>query len=420
MGPAYMPAPLALQDRRGPKDPCMDLKLAPGTDRIADQATPSQRLHDWLVRDAYPLWATTGVDSNGGFFERIDREGAAVRGRRRARVLGRQIYAFARAGALGWKGPAAQIVRHGLDTLPRFLREDGLASACIDDHGRPLPGPVDLYDQAFILFGLAHATPFATGRMDVLGTARRLRSGLGTLAHPGGGFEETVPRSLPLKANPHMHLLEAGLAWGEVEGRPDGEAWDTFTDGLAELALRRFVDPATGAVHEHYDGDWVRSGDPALAVVEPGHQFEWGWLLIRWGEARSRADAVTAGRRLVEVGEAYGLDPVTGLTIGELNPDLSPRPFHARLWAQGERVKAWAQAALRAEDAAVRAAALDRMEAAAAALTQFLHDRPQGAWHDRMTAGRTFVVEAAPASSLYHIVGAVEEAAWARETRRRG
>ena len=34
--------------------------------------------------------------------------------------------------------------------------------------------------------------------------------------HPGRGFEEAQPRSLPLKANPHMHLFEAALAWEEA------------------------------------------------------------------------------------------------------------------------------------------------------------------------------------------------------------
>ncbi len=374
---------------------------------------PSERLHDWLLNSAYPLWARAGVDPRGGFFERIDAEGRPVSGPRRARVLGRQLYSFARAPGLGWSGDAAGVVRQGLDALPRFLRDDGLAHARLDDDGAPIDEPIDLYDQAFVLFGLAHALPFAEDAPGVVATARRMREALDDFAHPGGGYEEALPRTLPLKANPHMHLFEAGLAWGEVEGRPDGAAWDLFTDRLAELALSRFVDPETGAVHEFLDGDWRRMGG-ALEIVEPGHQFEWGWLLIRWGEARGRADAVRAGERLIEVGETHGLDAPTGVTVGELDGALRPRPFHARLWAQGERTKAWAQAAMRAADRSRRDDALARMEAAVAGLFLFLDASPPGAWRDRMSADRVIADEAAPASSLYHIVGAVEEARRAR------
>lgn len=376
----------------------------------SEPVLPSERLHDWLLQSAYPLWGAAGVDPDGGFFERIGSTGAPLPGLRRARVLGRQLHSFARAPALGWTGGATAIVRHGLAALPRFLRDDGLAHARIDDAGKPIEAPVDLYDQAFILFGLAHALPFADDPDRVVAMARRMREALDAHAHPLGGFEEAVPRTLPLKANPHMHLFEAGLAWSEVEGRPDGAAWDAFTEGLAELALTRFVDPATGAVHEFYDGDWKRlTGE--REIVEPGHQFEWGWLLVRWGAQHGRADAVMVGERLIALGETHGLDPDTGVTVGELDGALRPRPFHARLWAQGERVKAWAQAAMRAPDQAGREDALRRMEAAAEALELFLKGPPPGAWRDRMGADRAIVEEAAPASSLYHIVGAVEEAA---------
>lgn len=374
---------------------------------------PSERLHNWLLRSAYPLWSTAGVDPSGGFFERIEADGSPVRGPRRARVLGRQIYSFARASGLGWEGDASTVVRHGLAALPRFLRADGLAYARVDDAGKPIHEPIDLYDQAFVLFGLAHAFPFVEDPAEVVETARRMREALRTHAHPDGGFEETVPRTLPLKANPHMHLFEAGLAWGDVGRLAGGAEWDAFADGLAELALRRFVDPSTGAVHEFYDGDWNRLVGER-EIVEPGHQYEWGWLLVRWGSARGRLDAVRVGERLIALGETHGLDATTGVTVGELDGGLRPRPFHARLWAQGERVKAWAQSAMRAFDHTAREAALNRMEAAAEALELFLKGPPPGAWRDRMGPDRAIVEEAAPASSLYHIVGAVEEAARAR------
>lgn len=363
------------------------------------------RFLDWLTGEAFPLWWTTGADHDGaGFFEKIDGDGRPVRSDRRARVLGRQIYAFSQAAALGWDGPATEAVRHGLAALPAFLRDDGLVRSLTTDDGRPLDGAPDLYDQAFILFGLAAAMPHAPDPAAIARTAAGVRDAMQRLlAHAGGGFEEAAPRTLPLKANPHMHLLEAAMAWGEVQGRPDAAAWDAFADAIADLALDRFIDPQTGALHEFFDGDWNRMTDPALAVVEPGHQFEWGWLLTRWGQARGRADAVAAGRRLVDLAERHGVDRTRGVVFGELHPDLSVRDGVARLWSQTERIKAWA-----------RLGDPDRTAEAIEGLAlYFRHDLP-GAWRDRMLADGGFVDEPAPASSLYHIVCAASELAATR------
>jgi mannose/cellobiose epimerase-like protein (N-acyl-D-glucosamine 2-epimerase family) len=66
----------------------------------ADAATMSaracqQRLADWLLQQAYPLWSRQGVDrGNGGFYERLDQHGTALNEPRRARVQSRQIYSL--------------------------------------------------------------------------------------------------------------------------------------------------------------------------------------------------------------------------------------------------------------------------------------------------------------------------------------
>ncbi|HAV50930.1 MAG TPA: hypothetical protein DCX75_12890, partial [Brevundimonas sp.] len=92
---------------------------------------------DWMRDQALPLWAARGVDrAHGGFFEKLNTDGTPADLPRRARVLGRQIYVFSRAPGLGWTGPAADIVNHGLTTLPAFLRADGLAHYRLDASGQ--------------------------------------------------------------------------------------------------------------------------------------------------------------------------------------------------------------------------------------------------------------------------------------------
>lgn len=361
------------------------------------------RFFRWLRDEAYPLWSRVGVDHDGfGFFEKINPDGTPLRGPRRARVIGRQIYCFSQAARFGWDGPAQAVIRHGLAALPRFMRDDGLVCTLVSDDGAPVNTAIDLYDQAFTLFGLAAALPFVDDPAPLTARADRLRETLiARLGHPVAGFEEASPRTLPLKANPHMHMLEAVLAWADAAADP--APWDAVADQIAELALARFIDPETGALHEFHDGDWSRMGGD-LAVVEPGHQFEWGWLLMRWGRMRGRDDAFETGRRLVHVGETHGLDPARGVLFAELHPDLRLRDPISRLWPQTERIKAWI---LLAENGGGDAALGKAAQAIDALMRYFRSDLP-GAWFDRMTPDGALIEEPAPASSFYHIVCAAQ------------
>lgn len=371
---------------------------------------------DWLRDRALPLWAAQGVDrTHGGFFEKLNADGTPADLPRRARVLGRQIYVFSRAPALGWTGPATDIVNHGLDALPAFLRPDGLAHYRLDAKGQPLDDRPDLYDQAFVLFGLAHALPVAENPERIRVIADTMRRALEDLrGHPVAGFEEDSPPSLPLKANPHMHLLEAALAWATALPGDEAGPWRDMADRIASLALDRFVDPDTGAVREYYDGEWRALPQGSDPQIEPGHQFEWGWLLTRWGYMRDHAGAVAAGRRLVDLGESRGVDPARGVAFGGLGPDLEPGDTIARLWPQTERIKAWVQRRDLATTAGELTHAGGRIEAAVAGLMPYLRSDRPGLFHDRMTADGTFIDEPAPASSLYHLMTAAEELAGTR------
>src|SRR6185312_10174934 len=143
-------------------------------------------------------------------------------------------------------------------------------------------------------------------------------------------------------------------------------------------------DPASGALREFFDADWIAiPGEGGL--VEPGHQFEWAWLLERWGRARGDRRASAAARRLFENG-LRGVDPVREVAVNALWDDFSVRDGAARLWPQTEHLKA----ALVLGDAAqgVRAAR---------GLAQYLDTPARGAWRDKLRADGSFVDEPAPA-----------------------
>ena len=277
------------------------------TNARADAERLRDELKAWALDHAFPLWWEVGADHvKGGFFEKIAQDGTPVEAPRRARVQPRQIYSYAVAGLLGWTGPWKQALNHGLDFyLAKYRRPDGFMRTLVASDGAPLDDKVDLYDQAFGLFGLAMAAQVLPERTDLPVLAAQLRDRLhAELKHPVAGFEESVPRSLPLLSNPHMHLFEASLAWLEVSGEA---RWRSMADEIAELALSKFIDPVSGGLREYYDGDWNPAPGVTGRIIEPGHQFEWAWLLLRWGKLAGRDDA-QAVKMLVDGLKAKGRD----------------------------------------------------------------------------------------------------------------
>lgn len=378
---------------------------------MSGYAATFEQLRDWLFDAALPLWSTVGTDRvHGGFHEKLTTDGRPTDDPRRARVVGRQIYSFATAVRLGWTGEGREIVRHGLDFLERHLiSETDTVVPLVTPEGRRLATGFDLYDQAFVLFGLAAAAAIGERSETVVPLASRLRDRMiAGWRHPEAGFEEARPRQLPLKANPHMHIFEASLAWVEAGG---DVAWQALADEIAELCLRRFLDPATGALREYFDGDWHRLDKDGRDVVEPGHQAEWAWLLMRWGRARGRPDALAAAAALMRVIEEHGISETQGLAVNELNGDLSMRDPRLRLWPQTERIKGWVgRRALIAEDAAATACDA-RIAEHGRQLFRYFDHPVRGAWWEHLDPSGRPMPEPARASSLYHITCAIAELA---------
>ena len=376
------------------------------TDAFADAARLRDRLKTWVVETAYPIWWEVGADhTKGGFFEKIDLEGRAVEGPRRGRVLPRQIYAYAIAGDLGWRGPWRAAVELGLDFfVSAYRRADGQFRTLVGPNGDALDDTADLYDQAFAIFALAAVAKALPERAeDVRSLALVVRERLiAERKHPVAGFHQANPPTAPLQSNPHMHLFEAMLAWNEIDEDP---AWRALADEIAELALARFIHAETGMVREFFDLDWNPAPGVEGRICEPGHQFEWGWLLLRRGKLAGRPDATAAALKMIDDAEKLGTDFARGVAINALLDDYSVHDAAARLWPQTERIKAAVLAAETTGDAKYWEMAVS----AAVGLLAYLRTPVPGLWRDKYLADETFVEEPAPASSFYHLVLAILE-----------
>ena len=346
----------------------------------------------WLKDAALPLWWKLGVDhERGGVLEALTVQGDPAPAPRRGRVQGRQVYVFTTAGRLGWTGPWKQAATHGLDyAFDHFQRRDGLFRKLVSLDGRALDDGAAVYDQAFALLGMAMMHEVGGYGRDLPAEAARTRSGLQALRDPKAGFRETDDH--PNQSNCHMHILEASLAWIEA-GEGD---WGSLADEMAEMALSTFIDAEGGFLREFFDEDWKPAPGDDGRRVEPGHQFEWSWLMSRWGRLRGRNDALDAARRLFDHGKR-GVD-ARGIAVNALSDDLTVWEPEARLWPQTEYLKA--ALALGEEADAL---------AAANGLWLYLQTPAAGVWYDKLRPDGTFVDEPAPATSFYHIICAIAE-----------
>lgn len=356
----------------------------------------------WLFDAALPLWWKAGADHvRGGFHEKLDLEGRPVGRPTRVRVQARQLYVYAEAGRLGWQGPWRSAMEHALAFMLReYARGDGLFRSNRGGGDDDL----DIYDQAFVLFALSQAYA-ADGRPpELLRLARALVERLDALlAHPLGGYEEARPRRLPLRSNPHMHLLEALLAWVElgVDDPFRGKALE-----IVRLAGSRMIDPANGAIGEFFDGDWRFAAGSEGQVREPGHQFEWAFLMDL-SQRLLGCESAASSTALLAFAHRHGVHPARDVTLAAVDAAGGVTDGRARLWAQTERLRAdlvLAQAPGADTDGLQRDAL-----AAFATLQRFLSTPLNGLWWEWMAADGEFVRDASPATSLYHVMTAMSD-----------
>jgi mannose-1-phosphate guanylyltransferase/mannose-6-phosphate isomerase len=373
--------------------------MTDSTDEDRMLAASAAWLWRWLADDALPLWWRAGADrAEGGFFETLGADAVAPPAARRCRVQPRQIYAFALARSAGWDGPAAAVAAHGLDYfLDRYRRSDGLFRTCIEADGRVRDDHAVLYDQAFALLGLFGAWRLEPRPVVQAAAESLIDRILQHFRHPMGGFREDD--GAPFQSNAQMHLFEACIAWAPVAGGRFAET----ADALGTLCLDRLIDPEHGVIDEYYDADWRPDGPNGERRIEPGHQFEWAWLLSEWARTGGRpVDAYVD--RLFRVAEASVL-PAIGAAPAAISVDGATSDPVARLWPQTERLRT---AVLLSRTATRDQAFYTHAAVQAAASVRAYLDTPiAGLWRDKQNLDGTFVDEPAPASSLYHLAGAI-------------
>jgi mannose/cellobiose epimerase-like protein (N-acyl-D-glucosamine 2-epimerase family) len=359
----------------------------------------------WLQDAALPLWGGPGVDDSGFFHERLRFDGSPdFESSRRMRVQARQLYVYSEAAARGWWGPARDVADRGFEALVRDCwgrdGRPGFLHTLTPDRA-PLDPKRDAYDHAFGLFALAWYYKLTREPRALALAHEVLDLMVRDLADPvHGGFLESDTPVLPRRSDPHMHLLEAMLEWSEATGEARFLA---VASQMVALFESRFFDRPTGTLTEYFAADLTPADGPMGHVVAPGHHFEWTWLLA-WAKALGVGDVSAEADILYAYAQDHGLD-ARGFAVDECDRHGRQVRRSRRAWPQTELIKAYVDRARKGDlEAAGKAAAVTR-----AMLDSYLATEVPGLWMDQFDAEGRGMTDAAPASTLYHLMIAFRE-----------
>lgn len=297
-------------------------------------ASVQQHFEDVIV----PLWQGPGWNADMALpYEALDAEHQPLPPQRyRAMACARQLYLF--SSLIGQLPAAEERAAALFRSLQQHFHdaEHGGWFYSIDAQGAPLDQRKDLYTHAFILFACAHYWDKVREPLveSVLNAALQVIAQ--RFATDDGLYEASLERdwsslnSGPLQ-NPLMHLAEAFLATLSV--REDAAAEDALLK-LCTAMQEQFVDPQTRVLMEK----------PLGAVdnwFEPGHQFEWYFLLessplLRGSQLHESLD------RAFALTERLGVDEHSGAVLAmlDLQDGGSAKDSTQRIWAQAEYLRA--------------------------------------------------------------------------------
>lgn len=382
----------------------LETRFTPAHDRVIESGAWRRRVHHWLFEETLPLWSTSGVDErHGGFHEALGFDGNPLLKPKRMRTTARQVYAFAVARARGWDGPADRLISHGIAFMAGKGRtERGGWVRTLNVDGSVADPTEDAYDHSCVLLALAHA--------HMCGDPDALRLGQETFvfldAHLEDsrmtGFLETSDGEGERRSNPHMHLLEAFLAWYEATG---DRTYLRRAARIIDLFRSHFFDAESWTLGEYFDAGWKPAAGEKGTWTEPGHHFEWASLLTDFVARSGQGELSNFARKLYASAIANGLNRATGLAYGAVSRQGLPLDLVSRSWPQAEAIKA--------------AIALDgsggpdlkpEIEARVGRLFRWHIDpAPLGLWIDRIDERGRSLASDVPASIFYHLVCALTQ-----------
>ncbi|MGD8176399.1 AGE family epimerase/isomerase [Marinimicrobium sp. ARAG 43.8] len=356
------------------------------------------RLERWMTEEALPLWQERGLSPEGGHWEALNADGSVdEQANIRVRVLARQAFSFAFGTARQWchgEAMARQLMAFVTERAAHPSAGGGFTHL-MNPAFEVIDTRQDLYDHAFFL--LAYSWCYrAFGDDSFLKGAEALMAHLDhRFGSVYGGWTEGDYAYTQRRQNPHMHLFEAMMSLHEATG---DAKWLARAGELFALFQSRYFDPEREVLFEFFEDDWTLKHAPNEAPIEPGHMFEWVWLLDWYrrltGQSVTRYTEALY-RKAMDIGQV-----ASGLVWDEVRLDGTPLKYTKRCWGLTEFIKASLVRA-REGDAQAEARAVEAIDTL---FTYYLTAQTPGAYVDQRGADDEVLIDKAPASTLYHLV----------------
>lgn len=344
----------------------------------------------------------------GGFFERLGKGFKPVyTGQRRLVTQCRQLSIYSEV-SLNQNNGLYKYLKEQFEFIAGKYHdpETGLWIFSLDDVGAIKDQECDLYALTFVIFSFSHyyratqderAKIAARSVLDLIDSRFRLQVGL---AEAIWMDYSAIPKLR--RQNPHMHLLEACLFAHETWNDP---AYEAMADEMVSLFYGKFYDPARNALVEFFTDDLLPHPDKG-DLLEPGHYFEWVWLLKK--HAAMKGDDTLHNETALQLltwANANGWDSVHGGIYDVVSSSGQVMSDTKRIWPFCEALKANALMLTLAPD---RQAIKDRV-ADMVQVFQNKYMQERGFWTELLNRDLSAVTDFMPGTTPYHVYFGITE-----------
>lgn len=360
---------------------------------------------DHVFQGLIPNWVNHGFTETGYSLESLtlDWQPNPV-GRVRLLTQCRQLYSLSHATKLGViSGYDAQISKLFNAIIELYFVDDRWIFSRNDDMNI-LDTQSDAYALAFVMLSFSHYFMLTQDERALTFIERTDQFLDQKMRHPNGGFYEAFPlnEQTVRRQNPHMHLLEGFVAAFEAT---QAEKYAARIIEICSLAEQYFVDPKTYTLREFFNADLSLDAKTGH-LVEPGHHFEWVWLLHQTHRITGRKQDLELAKQLWQVATKYGMSANGGIANSIDGNTFQIVDADKRIWPITEYLKACCVVKLDEQERC------DRLENALEFLqTYYFIDH--GCWIEYLDANNQSKGFPLPGTTGYHIfLGLAEVLKW--------
>ena len=362
----------------------------------------------FLFDELLSNWSRYGIDKEKGFSHESMTHSWTINpvGRLRLLTQCRQLYTFSHACEIKNESEWLSKLTPLFDFITsRYFLEDRWIFSLNDDLSIK-ETQSDAYALAFILLSFSHYYKITKDDRALTYMKKTNNFLLENMRAESGGFYESYPvdTSQIRRQNPHMHLLEGYVAAFETTHDDD---YKEAIQSLLSLALEHFYHKETKTLREFFSTEWsldIKIGNQ----VEPGHHFEWVWLLYQANKIIPNSDYTDLAQQLWLTATRHGLADNGGIYNQIDGNTNQPIDKEKRIWPITEYLKAVTVMPIGKEEK------IDRLEKAIDFAQQH-YFLPNGRWNEYLNEDNTSKNYPLPGTSSYHIfLGLTEVIAWAK------